>query len=103
MSDRRDDRSDRPAHPECARRGTTAASVGQGDRRMTIALSIFLTELNVTAGTPNTADSTRVLEVVEGTLGREHDVADMLVETPVVEVVERIWTSDACDINSALQ
>ena len=35
------------------------ASVGYGERRMTTALSIFLKELKVSAGTPKTADNTR--------------------------------------------
>jgi hypothetical protein len=64
---------------------------------MTIALSIFLKELNVSAvcvfGRTGVLDDhylevvrAPVLEVVEGTLGCEHDVADMLVETLVVAV-----------------
>jgi hypothetical protein len=56
---------------------------------MTIALSIFLKELNVSAGTPKTADNTRggsLLRDSEGTLRREHDVADVLGEALVAAV-----------------
>jgi hypothetical protein len=56
---------------------------------MTIAVSIFLKELNVSAGTPKTADNTRggsLLRDSEGTLRREHDVADVLGEALVAAV-----------------